>query len=371
MKDKAHYSVLLLCVFLCGIHIQAQCTLDIPSMNSFPCFHDADSIDYSEFGVPAGGTFSGPGFEPDGTFIPINAAQGPGSTAITEIITVTYTVDVGGTPCTATDQIELTIPEVVIIDPIPLIYCTDDPQIPLSASPGMGSLWSAFKLGDGCFSRDSVVVEVYSQQGLEDLTQISTDPFPDLLCLDSNPIDFVPEPADGVLSGNGVVGTTFDPAIAGVGEHTIYFDYTTAQGSCSTVDSTTIVVTELMVDIGISANACAGEVDTLTYVGTPQDGSLEIVWDIVGASVETNIGDTILYVIADDLGTYDINLDVRGQVDCMQASLSDQVDKTGLVTVETIEDQIVGLDQETLTLFTNASSSDGSNICIRSQCLYS
>lgn len=392
MKEKAPKLLVLLCIFLCGLHTRAQCDLTIPIGEQFLCLYDAPMYDFGSYGSPPGGTYSGVGMEPNGEFIPSNATIGAGSTSITEVITITYTVDIGGSPCTATADINLSVPEASSIDPIPSLYCTDDPITPLVGSPGMGTPNAAFTIdgappfgndefipafygsGDhvivfnyldfsiGCFSRDSAFVSVYTPEELNDLTVISQDEIPTVLCADSDPVVLTPFPDDGILSGNGISGNTFDPAVAGVGEHTIYFEYTTPLGACSTIDSTTIVIDELVADFMIQASACAGETDTLIYTGSTQDGSLNISWDVHDATIELNEGDTLLVVMSDNIGTYDVDLTVEGSIDCLQASSSDQVDKSGLVTVETIEDQVLGLDDDEITLFTTADSNDGSNI---------
>jgi len=48
-------------------------------------------------------------------------------------------------------------------------------------------------------------------------------------------------PAGGVYSGTGVSGTSFDPATAGLGTHTLTYDYTDANG-CSASATSDIIV---------------------------------------------------------------------------------------------------------------------------------
>src|SRR5690606_25359489 len=48
------------------------------------------------------------------------------------------------------------------------------------------------------------------------------------VCVNATPVTLAGTPAGGVFSGPGVTGTTFDPATAGVGSHTITYDYTDA-----------------------------------------------------------------------------------------------------------------------------------------------
>jgi len=44
------------------------------------------------------------------------------------------------------------------------------------------------------------------------------------LCLDDDPINLSANPSNGAWSGNGVSGSTFNPGIAGLGSHTIYYN---------------------------------------------------------------------------------------------------------------------------------------------------
>ncbi|MFK7787255.1 MAG: T9SS type A sorting domain-containing protein, partial [Crocinitomicaceae bacterium] len=50
-----------------------------------------------------------------------------------------------------------------------------------------------------------------------------------------------PTPSGGSYTGSGISGTDFDPSVAGIGAHTLYYDYTDGNG-CSGVDSLTVDV---------------------------------------------------------------------------------------------------------------------------------
>ncbi|HPB25961.1 MAG TPA: PKD domain-containing protein [Bacteroidales bacterium] len=49
-------------------------------------------------------------------------------------------------------------------------------------------------------------------------------------------------PAGGTYTGAGITGATFDPAVAGIGTHTVVYDYTNPVTGCSNTDSSTIEV---------------------------------------------------------------------------------------------------------------------------------
>jgi hypothetical protein len=59
-------------------------------------------------------------------------------------------------------------------------------------------------------------------------------------CLDAAAVTLTGSPAGGTFSGDGVSGTTFTPATAGVGTHTITYTYT--QNGCNKTATTDIVV---------------------------------------------------------------------------------------------------------------------------------
>jgi gliding motility-associated-like protein len=62
------------------------------------------------------------------------------------------------------------------------------------------------------------------------------------LCIDGEKITLIATPSGGVFSGNGVTGNTFDPAIAGIGNHIISYH---TNGNCPADKSITITVNPL------------------------------------------------------------------------------------------------------------------------------
>lgn len=94
-------------------------------------------------------------------------------------------------------------------------------------------------------------------------------------CISSIPAGLTLNPAGGTLSGNGVQNNDFVPSLAGVGTHTLTYNYTDANG-CS--NSTSIQVTVVAVDpptltgpsqLCIHANPEA-------FVGTPVGGTFAL-----------------------------------------------------------------------------------------------
>jgi len=254
------------------VYLSEPCVFDIPIVERYLCFYDSDILNYSQYAFPPGGTFSGPGISPEGIFTPTNTGLIPGEMGIEEELDFTYTVDVDGVICTATASVFLSVPIAVSILPIPTIYCEDDPEFQLLSSIdedgsfggytingnpplvedvfspsfyGAGSYLVVYNFLDlevSCFSRDTIRIEVYDEEQLNGLTTISLNEVPGLISVEAEPVELNPYPPGGVLSGPGIVDNTFDPALAGFGNHTIYFEFTTGSGACSTVDSLTFQV---------------------------------------------------------------------------------------------------------------------------------
>jgi gliding motility-associated-like protein len=64
------------------------------------------------------------------------------------------------------------------------------------------------------------------------------------LRIDATVVTLSATPAGGIFSGAGVTGATFNPSAAGLGTHTITYNYTDNNG-CSNSETTTVTVTQL------------------------------------------------------------------------------------------------------------------------------
>ncbi len=94
-----------------------------------------------------------------------------------------------------------------------------------------------------------------------------------LLCNSSAPVVLTTAPTGGILSGPGVLSGQFNPAIAGIGNHRIYYTYTDPNG-CSAQDSTDIqVVASTPGNItGLTSSVCISS-PPMTMIGTPTGGT--------------------------------------------------------------------------------------------------
>src|SRR5213075_2429491 len=77
-------------------------------------------------------------------------------------------------------------------------------------------------------------------------------------CINATAATLTGSPAGGTFSGTGVVGNTFDPAVAGVGgPYTITYTYTNGNG-CTNSSSQTVTVNSLPIVSfgGLAASYC-------------------------------------------------------------------------------------------------------------------
>ncbi len=116
---------------------------------------------------------------------------------------------------------------------------------------------------NGCSNTDQVVVNV------NPLPNVSATPTSiGLICQNADPITLVGNPSGGTFSGNGVTGSTFDPSAAGIGNQTITYSYTDANGCTNTTTITAQV------------DACAGieeqSLEGVELFPSPNDGHFVI-----------------------------------------------------------------------------------------------
>lgn len=128
----------------------------------------------------------------------------------------------------------------------PLTFC-GDVSVNLTASGGIGYEWNSGPLTEtitvnesgnysctginefGCEgSSNQLSVEVF------ELPEVAMGISTDSICISADPVGIVGLPLGGTYVGDGIVGTTIDPTIAGGGAHQVYYTYTDANGCTNT-----------------------------------------------------------------------------------------------------------------------------------------
>ena len=90
----------------------------------------------------------------------------------------------------------------------------------------------------GCSSQDSLSIEFLSTIPVSYIESITS------IGVNQNAFNVSPgDPSGGTYSGNGIIGTSFHPALAGVGLHYVTYSYTDGNG-CIVSDSSAIEVYE-------------------------------------------------------------------------------------------------------------------------------
>jgi PKD repeat protein len=133
---------------------------------------------------------------------------------------------------------------------------------PMTAGAGDHLITYTFEDANGCVNDTSQTITVF------DLPVVTFDALADI-CVDEAGVTLVGGmPAGGTYSGTGVSSGMFDPMLAGVGTHTITYDYTDANG-CSNMASQDITVNALPQPyIGADTAVCAGQDITLDATTT-------------------------------------------------------------------------------------------------------
>jgi len=293
--------------------------------------------------------------------------------------TDTYTVigtDANG--CQNSAQITVTVnpvPNAVMSTTDPLEYCADQTVSTLfSASPSDGSFYQWIKDGQnisGAHTNTYTATEpgfysVYLIKNgcwsISDEVQIVVHPLPSVtladfnaICVDATPISLNGgSPEGGVYSGNGVTGTTFDPAAAGVGTHTITYTYTDGNG-CVSSDSKDITVNPLP-----TANISTTD-PTIWCEGTPINVTLtaetadSYQWLLNGNPIPGETNPTLSVSAA---GTYSLSATTNGCT-AIGNSIEVSVISVPAVTIETT-DALNWCEGDEVSVLLHANPSDGS-----------
>ncbi len=257
-------------------------------------------------GMPAGGTYSGPGIT-GGVFDPVAAGLG------THTITYTYSdpngcSDSASATITVVNSIAITITDLTGI-------CTNDSAFlltiampaggtysgtgvtgnmfdPAVAGAGVHTVYYTYSQG-GCTSMDSATITV------DQAPVVGLQPFADV-CLSGGTVVLTGgTPTGGTYSGPGVSGGVFNPAITGIGTFTITYTFTNPSGCSDAATATITVVDNLTEIVNISDSYCVnGGSDSL--IGIPAGGTFSgpgmtgNVFDPAAAGVGTH---TITYTV--------------------------------------------------------------------------
>ena len=236
-------------------------------------------------GFPAGGLFSGPGIVGN-LFSPTLAGSG------THNIRYTYTNPVSG--CVDDTLISVVVNPRPVVDIVGLnpIYCEYESADTLIGTPS-GGTFSGLGISGNIFTPSTVgvtpsnqIIYTYTSPTTgcfntdTAFTSISSRPTTGIVGLGSNyciydPIDtLVGSPTGGTFSGPGVISSTFNPAIAGVGgPYRIIYYYFNPLTGCNNADTQLIYVhpRPIVSYTGLSTQYCLYD-SAVTLRGVPSGG---------------------------------------------------------------------------------------------------
>ena len=258
----------------------AATSANITGYQSDMCINDtAVSLSSSISGT----TYSGNGMSGN-VFTPSSAGVG------THNIIYNYT---DANTCSYQDTLEITVhglPSGVSISGLGSQYCIDAGSVPLSgyplggafSGPGMsGNSFNTQTAGAGNHTIVYTYTDVYGCSNSDtDFVQIHALPtitFNNLnsgYCIDNGNVLLTANPVGGSFTGNGVIGASFNPQMAGLGSHYITYSVTD-NNSCYNQDSIMIAVNPLpTVNLsGLPANVCSNAAP-ITLSGSPASGTL-------------------------------------------------------------------------------------------------
>ena len=264
-------------------------------------------------GSPAGGVYSGIGVLNDSVFYPTLV---PGSSTI---VNYTYTNALTGCSASASQTITLSpAPTLSIV--VPGIVCIDGGTVSLSGSPagglytgigvsgtdfnplvaGLGTFTITYTYSDGLGCTNFINQNITVTNGSAPVLQ-PIGPF----CIDAVSQTFSAAPIGGIYSGNGVIGNTFNPSIAGLGQHQIVYEVTFTNG-CVGFDTIMVTVNALpIVNFTTSAQVCVNANAITLNSGLPLGGTYS------GNGVSGNVFSPVTAGVGNQVVTYTYT-DVNG-----------------------------------------------------------
>ena len=198
---------------------------------------------------PAGGTLTGPGVT-GFYFNPAVAGVG------THTLTYSFT-DPNGCQGSVSKQVVVSPPPLPAILNTDLSFCVEEAPVQILVSPAGGTLtgpgvtgfyFNPAVAGVGTHTLTYSFTDPNGCQGsVSKQVVVSPSPLPAILntdlsfCVEEAPVQILVSPAGGTLTGPGVTGFYFNPAVAGVGTHTLTYSFTDPNGCQGSVSKQVVV----------------------------------------------------------------------------------------------------------------------------------
>ncbi|GJM33894.1 MAG: hypothetical protein DHS20C18_28950 [Saprospiraceae bacterium] len=224
------------------------------------------------------------------TDFPITLSEGQYIVEVTGASTVCQTVAIVDTFFVqALTNAQISTPDTTV--------CSVDGIFTFEATPGNGEWRIDGELFDGTLDPEGYDAGTYEitygnepciTSDMVAFTIVKADivmPNDTTLCIDDPSITFTADPPDGEWSGSVVTPAgVFDPALAGEGTFTLYYEIINPSfQSCSNIDSFQVTVTELFVNFMVAS--CDGT--TLCFELVNSSAHTSILWDFDGTGTST------------------------------------------------------------------------------------
>jgi hypothetical protein len=301
-----------------SVTVVAQPVVSFSGLAGPYCINDNTPVALT--GSPSGGTFSGTGVTGN-TFVPSIAQLGNNS------VTYTYT-NLNG--CTNS------VTQVAVVNSLPVIsfsglngpYCVDNTTpvvltgsnapngtftasgagltdngngtagfVPSVAGAGSHTVTYSYSDVNGCTNTTTQTVVVNA------LPSVTFSGLANQQCITGSVVTLTGFPAGGTFSGPGITGNAFDPLAAGLGTHTIVYQYTDVVTGCSNlVSQNTIVYDTPVANAGAGGDACGL---TFALAAAPSVGIG--TWTVTGPGTATyspNANDANATATVSAYGTY-------------------------------------------------------------------
>ncbi len=257
----------------------------------------------------------------------------------------------GAGSCTNSGTVTITVnPTPTINITHPGDFCSNDPEVNLSASPA-GGIWSGNGITNqtnGTFNPSvantgaNTITYQVTQAGCSNTgtVTITVNPTPIInitnpgsLCSNDAEINLSASPAGGIWSGTGITNPTngtFNPSVAGTGTHII--TYTVGAGLCSDSDQITIIVNQTpIINITSPGDFCSNY--QATYLSATPPGG---IWTGAGITDATN---GLFNPSVAGAGTHTITYTVVGAGNCVNSdNITITVKPTPVINITSKQD---------------------------------
>ena len=275
------------CTNSCTFTITVDALPVVTCPSDFSVCVDANAVTLSG-ATPMGGEYSGTGVT-EGSFDPSVAGVGEH--------TITYTYTDSETNCTNSCTFTITVDALPVVTcPSDFSVCVDANAVTLSGATPMGGEYSGTGVTEGSFDPsvagvgEHTITYTYTDSETNctnsctftitvDALPVVTCPSDFSVCVDANAVTLSgATPMGGEYSGTGVTEGSFDPSVAGVGEHTITYTYTDSETNCTNSCTFTITVNALPVvtcpsDFSVCVDANAVTLSGATPTGGEYSGT--------------------------------------------------------------------------------------------------